>query len=174
MSKKLLKYDIIGFIFVSILGTLSHFFFEWSGDNTFIGLFTPINESAWEHLKLIFFPYLIWSIIELIIMKKTNIFSSKFIGVIVGMAATLSFFYTYTGIIGKNIDWLNILSFFIGVIIAFFIDYILIKSEKLKNKSINITAIILFVIMSAIFILFTFAPPIIPLFKDPITSSYGI
>ena len=174
MSKKLLKLDIIGFVFVSILGTLSHFFYEWSGNNTLIGLFTPINESAWEHLKLIFFPYLIWSIIQAIIMKKADIFLPKLIGVAVGMTATLSFFYTYTGILGKNIDWLNILSFFIGVLIAFLIDYIIIKSEKMQGKSVNITAIILFAIMSAIFILFTFAPPIIPLFKDPITSSYGI
>lgn len=174
MNKKLLKLDIIGFVFVSILGTLSHFFYEWSGGSTLIGLFTPINESAWEHLKLIFFPYLIWSIIQAIIMKRINIFSAKFIGVAVGMTATLSFFYTYTGILGKNIDWLNILSFFIGVLIAFLIDYIIIKSEKMQGKSVNITAIILFVVMSAIFILFTFAPPIIPLFKDPITSSYGI
>ncbi len=174
MSKKLLKLDIIGFVFVSILGTLSHFFYEWSGSSTIIALFCPINESAWEHLKLIFFPYLIWSIIQCFIMKKANIFSAKFIGVLIGMASTLSFFYTYTGIIGKNIDFLNILSFFIGVLIAFIIDYAIIKSDKLQTKSANIVSIIAFAVMGAIFILFTFAPPIIPLFKDPITSSYGI
>ena len=56
MSKTLLKLDIIGFVFVSVIGTLAHFVFEWSGNNTVVGLFCPINESPWEHLKLIFFP----------------------------------------------------------------------------------------------------------------------
>lgn len=175
MSKKLLKYDIIGFVFVSIIGTLAHFVYEWTNKSVIAALFCPINESPCEHLKLIFFPYLIWTVIQAFIMKDTkNLSPAKFIGVFVGMTATLSFFYTYTGIVGRNIDWLNILSFFIGVFIAFLLDYIIIKSEKMQGKGENIVAVILFIIMSAIFMLFTFAPPLIPLFKDPITSSYGI
>ena len=150
MSKKLLKYDIIGFVFVSIIGTLAHFVYEWTNKCVIAAFFCPI-------------------------MKGTkNILPAKFIGVFVGMTATLSFFYTYTGIIGRNIDPLNIFSFFIGVFVAFLLDYIIIKSEKMQETGKNITAVILFIIMSAIFILFTFAPPLIPLFKDPITSSYGI
>ena len=36
------KYIFIsGFLFTSVLGTLSHFFYEWSGDSTFIGLVCP-------------------------------------------------------------------------------------------------------------------------------------
>lgn len=175
MSKTLLKLDIIGFVFVSVIGTLAHFVFEWSGNNTVVGLFCPINESPWEHLKLIFFPYLIWTVAQYFIMHKSkNIFPAKFIGVFVGMVTTLSFFYTYTGIIGKNIDLLNIASFFIGVFCAFAVDYTVIKSYKLQSVSANIISIILFAVCGTIFILFTFAPPIIPLFKDPITSSYGI
>ena len=175
MSKTLLKLDIIGFVFVSVIGTLAHFVFEWSGNNTVVGLFCPINESPWEHLKLIFFPYLIWTVAQYFIMHKSkNILPAKFIGVFVGMVITLSFFYTYTGIIGKNIDLLNISSFFIGVFCAFAVDYTVIKSDKLQSVSANIISIILFAVCGTIFILFTFAPPIIPLFKDPVTSSYGI
>ena len=90
MSKTLLKLDIIGFVFVSVIGTLAHFVFEWSGNNTVVGLFCPINESPWEHLKLIFFPYLIWTVAQYFIMHKSkNIFPAKFIGVFVGMGITL-------------------------------------------------------------------------------------
>ena len=141
MSKKLLKYDIIGFVFVSIIGTLAHFVYEWTNKCVIAAFFCPINESPWEHLKLIFFPYLIWTVIQAFIMKGTkNILPAKFI----------------------------------GVFVAFLLDYIIIKSEKMQETVKNITAVILFIIMGAIFILFTFAPPLIPLFKDPITSSYGI
>ena len=44
---------IVGFIFVSILGTLWHFVYEWSGDFRLLGFIAPINESTFEHMKLI-------------------------------------------------------------------------------------------------------------------------
>ena len=64
MNKKILKLEIIGFIFTSVLGTLMHFFYEWSNDNSIVGLFCPVNESPFEHLKLLFFPFLIWTFVE--------------------------------------------------------------------------------------------------------------
>lgn len=64
-SKKLLKYQILSAIFTIILGTLLHFTYEWSGNNAFVGAFSSINESTWEHLKLAFYPMLITSIIRL-------------------------------------------------------------------------------------------------------------
>lgn len=51
------RLNLFRFIFISILGVLLHFTYEWSGDNPAVGLFSAVNESTWEHLKLIFFPY---------------------------------------------------------------------------------------------------------------------
>lgn len=48
-------------IIAFLLGALFHNLYPWSGNNTFVGLFFPINESIWEHLKLAFYPLiLIW------------------------------------------------------------------------------------------------------------------
>ncbi len=175
MQKKLFKYSIIGFIIVSIAGSISHFVFEWSNYNTIAGAFFPVNESVWEHLKLIFFPYLIWSIVQYFLLKKENgVLISKSIGVLSGMLAIVIFYYTYTGITGKSIDILNILSFFIGVSTAFIVDYYLIKSNKLNKDIYNTIAIAVFIIIGALFFIFTYEPPLIPLFKDPINSTYGI
>lgn len=175
MQKKLFKYSIIGFIIVSIAGSISHFVFEWSNYNTITGAFFPVNESVWEHLKLIFFPYLIWSIVQYFLLKKENgVLISKSIGVLSGMLAIVIFYYTYTGITGKSIDILNILSFFIGVSTAFIVDYYLIKSNKLNKDIYNTIAIAVFIIIGALFFIFTYEPPLIPLFKDPINSTYGI
>ena len=69
--KQLKRCIIIGTIFVLILGTLSHFFYEWSNDNQIIGLFSPVNESVWEHMKLVFFPMLFYSIIAFQSLKNT-------------------------------------------------------------------------------------------------------
>lgn len=58
------RLNLFRFIFISILGVLLHFTYEWSGDNPAIGLFSAVNESTWEHLKLIFFPMLLLTMIE--------------------------------------------------------------------------------------------------------------
>lgn len=160
---------------MSVVGTVAHFIFEWSGESVAAALFCPINESAWEHLKLLFFPYIIWSVCEYFIFKgKYRIFSGKCAGAVVGMLAILSFFYTYTGICGRNIDWLNILSFFIGIFAAFWCDYVIIKSGKLQSTANEIFAVLIIIAICIMFFLFTFAPPLIPLFKDPLTSTYGL
>lgn len=175
MTKKFIKSEIIGFVFVCILGTVAHFFYEWLGNNAAVGLFCPINESPWEHLKLIFFPYLLYGAAEIRIMRKSrNLLAAKCAGALSRMVITLAFFYTYSGIIGRNIDWLNILSFFIGVFCAFATDYITVKADKLQSTENQIGALLIIALLTGAFILFTYNPPMIPLFKDPVTATYGI
>ena len=175
MKNNLFKRTVIGFIFVSIAGSLFHFIFQWSGYNRLAGIFFPVNESVWEHLKLIYLPFLIWSIIEYFVLRKdkSNIFT-KAVSTLSGMATIVIFYYTYTGISGKEIEFLNILSFFVGVAVAFAVDYLMIKSEKFKSNSYATAGIIIFIILGVLFVVFTFAPPLIPLFKDPQNLTYGI
>ncbi len=173
MKNKLFRQCIFGFIFTGILGSLFHFVYRWSGCNSFVGLFFPVNESTWEHLKLLYLPYLIWSVVE---YKATNknksLWFGKAIGLLIGMLAIISFFYSYNGIIGRNIPFLNILSFFIGIAAAFAIDFFIIKSNRFEK--LEKVGIAVFAVVGAAFILFSFMPPLIPLFKDPVTFSYGI
>lgn len=58
------KLNFFRFFFISILGVLLHFTYEWSNDNPAVGLFSAVNESTWEHLKLIFFPMLLLTMME--------------------------------------------------------------------------------------------------------------
>lgn len=173
MNKKLFKYEIIGFIFVSVFGTLFHFLYEWLNYSKIIALFCPVNESVWEHLKLLFFPYLIWTVIEYFLLgKKENFFFSKITGVLCGIVFLVSFFYTYNGITGSSGTFINILSFFIGTAISFILSYEIMRNCK-KNTN-KIIPIILFIVIAGIFFLFTFVPPLIPLFEDPQNFTYGI
>ena len=64
-----LKRNIIAFIIIGLLGTLGHFLYDWSGENKLIGYFFSVNESTWEHLKLLFFPTIIFSVFEYFFMK---------------------------------------------------------------------------------------------------------
>ena len=71
----ILRYELFGMLFVSILGGLLHFTFELSGFNPIVGTFSAVNESVWEHLKLGFWPILLLTIIEYrFIIKETNNF----------------------------------------------------------------------------------------------------
>jgi len=175
MDKRLFKYSLIGFVFVSVFGSLLHFVFEWSGYNRAVALFAPVNESTWEHLKLLFFPYLIWTFIQYFLLKcEKGVFASKLFGAIAGMLTITVIFYTYIGASGKSIEILNILLFFIGVFAAFTTDYIVFKSGKFSTLIYDNISVAILTAISAVFFIFTFAPPLIPLFKDPVNSSYGL
>lgn len=166
MNKKII---LINIIIVSLVGTLSHFAYDKSMQNDFVGLFVPVNESIWEHLKLLFFPTFILSIIEFIICKdcRSGFFASRLLGVVAGMLLIVSAYYTITGVIGKNIDAVNITLFFISVITTFVLSYIIQKNGFIKHKYSNIIAFTVFVLISVIFGIFTNNPPGIGIFDDP-------
>jgi len=172
-QKLLLKFQFLSTLFSLILGTLLHFSYNWSGNNIIVSLFSSVNESTWEHLKLAFFPMLISGTIGYFIFKDDfpNFLCSKAIGICIALAFTVIFFYTYTGILGTNYAFLNISSFVLAIVIGEYTTYKLILNNIPCNK---INYSIILILLTIAFILFTFTPPRINLFKDPISNSYGI
>lgn len=164
---RLKTYTIIGIIFVTILGTLSHFFYEWSNNNTIIGFVSPVNESTWEHMKLIFFPMLLFSMFAIPKLKKDYpcISSALWFGILSGTFAIPIIFYTYTGIIGYNIFILDILTFIFSVVAAFLISYKLTLSCKMQTYKVLLCMIVC--VMAIGFVLFTIYSPNINLFYVP-------
>ncbi len=165
--KHLKRYAIIGIIFVLITGTLAHFLYDWSGNNYIVGLFTPINESIWEHMKLLFFPMLIYSFFIIFKFKKTYscITSSLFFGIIIGTLLIPIFFYAYTSILGKDTFILDIGTFILSIIIAFWLSYKLTLSCKLETYTLLLCGLICILFIS--FMIFTYNPPETRIFKDP-------
>ena len=174
MSKKQIRnYQIFSIIFTFILGTLLHFTYNLLGKNLFVGIFSSVNESTWEHLKLLYFPMLLTTIIGYFYLDKKvpNFICSKTVGIIIALLFTVIFFYTYTGVLGKNIAIIDIASFFIATILGEFIAYVLIINNfKCNNKKALAVLIILFIC----FVIFNYFTPNIGLFKDPLTGKYGI
>lgn len=175
MRKNLFRNEIAGFIFVSIFGTMGHFIFKWCDSNPIVGLFFSVNESVWEHLKLLFFPYLVWSVIEYFITERhAAYFLSKIKGVLSGMLFLVVFFYTYSGATGKVNTFFDVLSFFLGTAAAFVISYLSLKNKSTGSRAGEIISICLFILVAVLFFIFTFSPPLIPLFEDPQNFTYGI
>lgn len=165
--KQLKIYSIIGVLFVLITGSLAHFLYDWSGSNPAVGLFTPVNESIWEHMKLLFFPMLLYSAAGIIRFKteKPCMAYSFCFGNLVGTFLIPVLYYTYFSVLKRDFFVLDILTFVISTVIAFYIAYKLTLSCKLRPYAALIYA--LTAILFFCFMLFTYRPPMLKLFDDP-------
>lgn len=168
--KQLKRCTVIGIIFVIITGSLAHFLYGWSNHNHIAGLFTPVNESIWEHMKLLFFPMLLYSLFMMIRLKQEYpcITSALCFGILAGTFLIPFFYYAYTFVLGKHIFILDIGTFILSVIIAFWLSYKLTLSCRLKEYTILLC--ILVCILFACFMVFTYHAPNFAIFQDPSTA----
>ncbi|MFW9969207.1 MAG: DUF6512 family protein [Candidatus Odinarchaeota archaeon] len=175
MKRTVLTWEIIGMVFITFLGSFLHFLFELSGYFAPIGAIAAVNESVWEHLKLGFWPLLLFSLIEYRFIEKNanNFVIAKAIAAFVIPLVIIVFFYTYTAILGTDLLFLDIFSFVLAIVIAQLVSYKILTSPKISNIYTIISYLSLFT-LGLLFILFTYIPPYFPLFEDPVTNSYGI
>ena len=160
-------YLVAGFLFTAVLGTLSHFFYEWSGRNPLIALFSPVNESTWEHMKLVFFPAFLWALVMPAGIQKSfsSLRPALLLGGLLGTLGIPVLFYTYSGILGHNVTFADISIFFIGIAIVFFTAWKLKNSGRVHAcRNLIYVLTLLFTFM---FFTFTFLPPQIGLFAEP-------
>ena len=82
-KEKILTWEIIGAVIISLLGSFLHFFFALLGEWPPVALIAAVNESVWEHLKLAFWPALIFALIEWPFFrgKTKNFWAAKSIGI---------------------------------------------------------------------------------------------
>ncbi len=174
MKKSIWVLQFTEFIFVSIGGTLLHFLYEWSGESIFTAPFSGVNESTWEHMKLIYFPLFIFAIIEYFFLKDNKSFwCIKLKGTLAGLCLIPIIFYLYNGVIGNSPDFINIAIFFISAAVALIYEAKLFKNEKAQCHS-PITAFIALCFIGGLFVIFTFNTPKLAIFKDPISGGYGV
>ena len=174
MRKQVNNWQIAGFVFTGIVGTLLHFLFDWTGGNVVVALFSAVNESIWEHLKLLFYPMLAVAVAQYFCWGRDteSFWCIKAIGMLIALVLTPVVYYAYTGILGVNADWFNIAIFFLAAGVAYLIETKLF--QRGFTCSLNPKLVIgLLVLITAAFTVFTFAPPHIPFFRDPLTDTYG-
>ena len=174
MKKNLFVWQIVGLTFTAVLGTLLHFLYGWTGLKALAPI-SAVNESTWEHMKLVFIPSLIFAIIQSCFAKKDyhSFWIVKLIGIVVGTTLIAVLFYTLSGCFGKLSAIINIAIFFVSVIIEYLIEFYIFDRVK-KNTILTWVAIVLLIAILVLFVVFTFYPPQIPLFLDPVTNGYGI
>ena len=174
MKKASWLWGLFGFAFTVLCGTVLHFLYGWLNDSAFIAPFSAVNESTFEHMKILFWPMLLFAVIQSFFFReKSDFWCVKLHSILIGIFLIPLLFYTYNGAIGSSPAWLNIAFFFISAAAAYTYEVLIFKSNKGTCKNPKLASIVLYIIMLS-FILFTFAAPKIELFRDPITGSYGI
>lgn len=174
MKQKLLRWQFAGFAVTAFGGVLLHFLYNWMQQRILIAPFSSVNESTWEHMKLLFFPMFIFAQFQSRFFKEFKSFwCVKLVGILTGLVLIPMLFYTYNGAIGKSPDWFNIAIFFISAAAAFILETWLFKKNTLHCKS-PWLAFALICLIGVLFVVFTFVTPRIPMFQDPLKGTYGI
>ena len=174
-ERRVLFYELAGIVFIIVFGSMLHFAFEWSGGQAIVGVFSAVNESVWEHLKLGFWPAIAFALIEFKYLKKStrNFMFAKTVGIYLIPIVIVVIFYSYTAILGESILIIDILSFMIAVIVGQLVSYKLLTGKTVPYNLDRVSLIALFLLGLAFFV-FTFYPPSLGMFQDPITGEYGI
>lgn len=174
MRKMIFYWQVAGSIFTIALGVFLHFFFDLTNKNILAALFSAVNESIWEHLKLLFYPMFLFAIIEskFIENEYEQFWCVKLKGILLGLLLIPFFYYTYTGALGVAADWVNIANYVVTTLIVFVFETRMLQrgGQCILGSE---TAFVILCSIALIFAVFTFATPKIPIFKDPVTGTYG-
>lgn len=174
MKRNLYLWQFAGFVMTVLGGTLLHFLYGLTNESVLVVPFSAVNESTWEHMKLMYFPLFVFALIQSrFFMEFKSFWCVKLIGIITGLVLIPVLFYTYNGAFGKSPDWLNMTIFFLSAAIVFVLETQLFKRDSLRCKKpwIPFASICL---IGALFVLFTYVTPEIPLFQNPLTGLYGL
>lgn len=174
MKRSIGLWQLMGFAVTSLGGTLLHFLYDWLGEALWIAPFSGVNESTWEHMKLIFWPMLIFATVQSFFFDKLEYFwYVKLRGILLGITLIPIIFYTYNGVIGRSPNFINIAIFFISAAIAYIYETRLFNNNPTAFKKPTL-AILLLCAIALLFVIFTFATPEINIFRDPLSNTYGI
>ena len=174
MKQRSILWQAAGFALVTFGGTILHFLYNWTGMNILAAPFSGVNESTWEHMKLLFWSLFLFSMVQRLFFKNLeNYWCVKLAEILLGLLLIPVLFYTYNGAFGKSPDWINIAIFYISAALVFLFEWWVLKKNRLPcgNPWLAFAVICL---LGVLFLVFTFAPPQIPLFRDPLSGNFGI
>ncbi len=165
---------LVGIIAISLLGTFLHFTYELSNHNKFVAIFSAVNESTWEHIKICLTATIIWSLYDgYVYGLNPNYFIAKSMSLLAIIVLIPTIFYLYTFFTKKSILVVDIISFYVVVVLSQFVFRYFIQIDALPFIF-SYFSFILLIIQFACYMLLTLHPLKSFLFKDPISKKYGL
>lgn len=169
------KYAIINVFLTFIMGFVVHGLYQWFP--SIVTSIFPVNESLYEHIKLIFYSPVIASTILYFIFKyKGKKINNFLFGLFTSTIFNIFIFYlVYLPIykmMGANL-LVTLIIYFITIGISQYLNYLIINT-KVNYKALNLVSLILLFISVVVLTYFTYNPMKNDFFKDPENNSYGI
>lgn len=171
---KKIKFIIINSLSVFLLGFLVHNIYDWLP--SFITTIFPVNESLYEHVKLIYISILIVGICYYFLTYKKEEYHNYFFSLYLTCLFNISLFYIiflpFYYQFGENLV-VTLIIYLISIIVSQYLNYYIITKTK-NCKLVNILGIVLLTLNYLILLYFTYNPLQIDFFFDPINRVYGI
>jgi len=170
-----LRWELVGVPVIFLSGSALHFAFEWCGRSPLIAPFAAVNESVWEHLKLAFWPAVVYAIIEYVAFGKhvAGFGLAKSVGILAMPLCIVLLFYGYKALLGHHVLWLDILIFLVAVAVGQVSSYVLIAAGH-EHAGLGWVGLAAVVLPGLCFAGFSFRPPRLPIFRDSVTDKYGL
>ncbi len=168
------RWAVLGFVWTIVLGSALHFTYAWSNENLLVGLFSAVNESTWEHLKLLVVPATIWAVLRYRSQSREwiEVNSANGIALVIGLLSIVGGFNLYRSFLPDQFV-LDILLFVVAAACTHFGPLLarrLLPTDRAWRGGVAL-------LMGAVFLTFavsTVLPPHLPVFKDPNTGAYGL
>ena len=173
-EKRWRTWETVGLLVVLAAGNLLHFIYDWTGQSPIAAPLAAVNESTWEHMKLLAVPWLVWTVVTIVVNRCAASALPRAIGLLAGLAAIPALCYTYQGILGRGIMWVDVLIFQLAVLLAFWVSWSVQARRVLDGPVWQILGGVTLLAVWGLAIWWTYAPPQLPLFVDPTDGSRGI
>ena len=135
MKQRSILWQAAGFALVTFGGTILHFLYDWTGGSILVAPFSGVNESTWEHMKLLFWPLFLFAMVQRLFFRdQENYWCVKLAEILLGLVLIPVLFYTYNGVFGKSSDWINIAIFYISAALVFLFEWWAFKKDRLLCK----------------------------------------
>lgn len=169
MRKRVLRSEWLGFLFVALAGTVLHFVYDWTGGSPLAAAFSAVNESTWEHMKLLFVPFFLFTMVQFVFFAEPlrNFLAAKTAALLLGLLAIPTLFYTLGGMFGETPAWVNIAIFYLADALCFLTSYQLLLRGALRRGAAQFAGFVVLWLLAFAFIYFTYRPPHLPLFLPP-------
>lgn len=171
------KWELAGLFLTLIFGNLLHFVYDWTGRSDIVGAFAAVNESTWEHMKLLATPWVIWSLVEAVALRgsrQNSVPMARALGLLAGLVTIPTVYYTYTGALGVSSMVADVVLFQAAVLLGAWVSWQVQRKNKLTGPLWGALGLALLLGVWALFVWWTYDPPVLPLFIDPTTGTVGL
>ena len=167
-------WEIAGLLWTLAAGNGLHFVYDWTGESVAAALFASVNESTWEHMKLLAVPWILFSLVEYVALRSDGIAGPRAAGLLAGLASVPLLFYTYQGIVGRDVMIVDILIFQAAVLLGAWVSWRILAKGSCIGPVWSAVGLLLLLGVWALAVWWTYDPPQLPLFTDPITGQTGL